>query len=225
MSWSGSRSFHSPSGTGGQMRGHPRGLPALLVCRRRSRASLPGASGHTLLPASQHWEAPFPLDHHTPRLIPGLFTALWGPALANRKPVELTTLLYLEIPGAARLSLARPLGRGPHGRPQVSDGKLARRNRLGAPSVFSTKCQTSPQRAAQKPAGLPRTPTPGLPMEPRVSHPHDGSDATPAAGCADTLASAPDQTDVNKDTAWNPRSLTLRTCICALVCTCVSTHT
>lgn len=192
MSWSGSRSFHSPSETGGQMRGHPRALPALLVCRRRSRASLPGASGHALLPASQHWEAPFPLDHHTPRLIPGLFTALWGPALANRKPVELTTLLYLEIPGAARLSLARPLGRGSHGRPRVSDGKLARRNRQGAPSVFSTKCQTSRQRAAQKPAGLPRTPTPGLPMEPRGSRPHNGSDAIPAAGCADTLAPAPD---------------------------------
>lgn len=33
------------------------------------------------------------------------------------------------------------------------------------------------------------------------------------------------QTDVNKDTAWNPRSLTLKTCICALGCICVLTHT
>lgn len=33
------------------------------------------------------------------------------------------------------------------------------------------------------------------------------------------------QTDVNKDTAWNPRSLTLKTCICALVCICVLTQT
>lgn len=142
MSQNGSRSFHCPSGNKGQTRGDPRALPALLVCRRHSRASLPGASGHTLLRASKHWEAPFPQGHHTPCLIPGLFTALWGLTLANRKPVELTTLLYLEIPKAARLSLARPPGHW-NGAPmeglKSQMGSPPEGTDMGAPSWFSTK--------------------------------------------------------------------------------------
>lgn len=38
------------------------------------------------------------------------FHRLWGPELANRKPAELTALLYLEIPGATGLSPGRLLG-------------------------------------------------------------------------------------------------------------------
>lgn len=173
MSQNGSRSFHCPSGIKGQTRGDPRALPALLVCRRHSWAS-------------KHWEAPFPQGHHTPRLIPGLFTALWGPTLANRKPVELTTLLYLEIPKAARLSLARPPGhwngapmeglKSQMGRPPEGTDK-------GAPFVvFYQVTETSQQRAAQKPAGLARTPAPELQMEPRGSRLQDGSDAVLVAG-------------------------------------------
>lgn len=87
-------------------------LPALSIFRGPGQAPLPGASDHTLLYTSKHWEArPSRWSYHTPSQIPSLFTALWGPELANRKPEELTALLYLEIPGATGLSPGRLLGR------------------------------------------------------------------------------------------------------------------
>lgn len=59
----------------------PTGAPAVLGCRGRSVTTLPGASGHAPLFTSKHWEArPSHQGHHTPGQIPGLFTALWGPA-------------------------------------------------------------------------------------------------------------------------------------------------
>lgn len=83
----------------------------LSICRGPGQASLPGASDHAPFCTSKHWEArPSRWSHHTPCQIPSLFTALWGPELANRKPAELTALLYLEIPGATGLSPGRLLG-------------------------------------------------------------------------------------------------------------------
>lgn len=101
----------APGEIEGQTRGHPWALPALSICRGSGQAPLPGASDHAPLYTSKHWEArPSRWSHHTPCQIPSLFTALWGPELANRKPAELTALLYLEIPGATGLSPGRLLG-------------------------------------------------------------------------------------------------------------------
>lgn len=64
--------------------GLPEVPPALRGRRARSMTALPGAGGHAphaLLGASKPREArPSHQGHHTPCQIPGLSTALWGPA-------------------------------------------------------------------------------------------------------------------------------------------------